>query len=154
MFPRRDGKPNTKHLLALKRVVKKARLDEDSRRRAFLLTPIYKGLQPPINADGSSVLSAKRGVVPVKLSLTQYKQPTCTLLPATISVTRTTGGVIGSVDESAYSMAADNGSNFRIDPTACQYIYNPSASLLGVGTYRVDISINGIMVGHAVFTLK
>jgi len=51
-------------------------------------------------------------------------------------------------------MAADNGSNFRIDPTAYQYIYNLAASSLGVGTYRVDISINGSVVGHAVFALK
>lgn len=50
-------------------------------------------------------------------------------------------------------MAADSGSNFRIDPNACQYIYNLSASSLGVGTYRLDISINGI-VGHAVFALQ
>jgi len=42
----------------------------------------------------------------------------------------------------------------EIDPTACQYIYNLSASSLGVGTYRVDISINGIIVGHGVFALK
>jgi len=27
----------------------------------------------------------------------------------------------------------DNGSNFRIDSTACQYIYNLSAWSLGVG---------------------
>jgi hypothetical protein len=51
-------------------------------------------------------------------------------------------------------MSADSGSNFRIDSTACQYVYNLAASALGVGTYRVDISINGIMVGHAVFALK
>jgi hypothetical protein len=51
-------------------------------------------------------------------------------------------------------MAADNGSNFRIDSTACQYVYNLAASSLGVGTYRVNISINGIAVGHAVFALK
>ena len=76
------------------------------------------------------------------------------LPPATIAVTRTAGGTLGAVDENSYSMAADNGSNFRIDSTACQYIYNLAASALGVGTYRVDISINGIMVGHAVFALK
>jgi hypothetical protein len=47
---------------------------------------------------------------------------------------------------------ADSGSNFRI--SGCQYIYNLAASALGVGMYRVDISINGIMVGHAVFALN
>jgi len=93
-------------------------------------------------------------VVPVKYAVTQYgTQPSCTL-PATISVTRTGRGTVGSVDESTYSNPADSGSNFRIDATACQYVYNLGASALGVGTYRVDISINGIMVGHAVFALK
>ena len=33
-------------------------------------------------------------------------------------------------------------------------LHNLAASALGVGTYRVDISINGIKVGHAVFALK
>jgi hypothetical protein len=62
--------------------------------------------------------------------------------------------MLAAVDESTYAMSADSGSNFRIDPTGCQYVYNLAASALGVGTYRVDISINGIMVGHAVFALK
>lgn len=106
------------------------------------------------NADGSSVFKANRGVVPVKFILTQNDVPTCTLPPAAISVTRTAGGTVGSVDESTYIQAADSGSNFRIDPTACQYIYNLAASSVGVGTYRVDISINGIVVGHSVFALQ
>ena len=80
--------------------------------------------------------------------------PTCTLPAATISVTRTAGATPGSIDESTYLTAADTGSNFRIDPTACQYVYNLAASSLGVGTYRVDISINGNVVGHAVFVLQ
>jgi hypothetical protein len=29
-----------------------------------------------------------------------------------------------------------------------------AASTFGIGTYQVDISINGIMVGHALFALK
>ena len=49
-------------------------------------------------------------------------------------------------------MPADSGSNFRID--SCQYIYNLSASALGVGTYRVDIKINNQIVGSATFQLK
>jgi hypothetical protein len=91
-------------------------------------------------------------VVPVKFTLTQYDAPTCTLLPVIIAVTRTAGGTLGAIDESTYVANADSGSNFRID--SCQYVYNLAASSLLVGTYRVDISINGIMVGHAVFALK
>lgn len=123
--------------------------------RAVRLDPIYRAVvQQPIKADGSKVFSAKRGVIPVKFAVTQYgTQSSCTL-PATISVTRTSGGTLAAVDESTYSMHADSGSNFRVDSAACQYIYNLSASSLGVGTYRADMSINGIMVGHAVFALK
>jgi hypothetical protein len=46
----------------------------------------------------------------------------------------------------------DTGSNFRI--SSCQYLYNLSASALGVGTYRVDIKINGTVVGSGIFQLK
>jgi len=127
---------------------------------AFLLTPIpYKAfVQPPINADGSSVFSAKAGgVIPVNFTLTENDVPTCTLPPATISVTRTSSGTVGVGQINnwiIYRMPADNGPNFRIDQKDCQYTYNLAASSLGVGTYRVDISINGIAVGHAVFALE
>lgn len=93
--------------------------------------------------------------MPAKFRLTENDTPTCALPPATISVTRTAGGTLGAIDENTYSMAGDSGSNFRIDPaTACQYVYNLAARSLGVGTYRVDISIDGIFVGHTVFELK
>ncbi len=109
-------------------------------------------IQQPINPDGTSVFNVRRGVVPVKFTLTQDGTPTCALPAATIAVTRTAGGTIGAIDELVYTGSADNGSNFRID--SCQYVYNLSASALGVGTYRVDIIINGNVVGSAAFQLK
>jgi probable HAF family extracellular repeat protein len=54
-------------------------------------------VQQPINRDGSSVFNAKRGVVPVKFTLTQNGNATCTLPGATIGVTRTAGGVVGAI---------------------------------------------------------
>ena len=115
--------------------------------------PIYAAqVQQPINADGTSVFSVRRGVVPVKFTLTQGGVATCDLPPATIAVTRTAGGTTGQIDESVYSGSADTGSNFRID--SCQYIYNLSASALGVGTYRVDIQIDSQVVGSGIFQLK
>src|SRR5205814_5233816 len=90
-------------------------------------------VQPPINADGTSVFTVRRGVVPVKFTLSDFGSPTCNLPPATISVTRTAGGTTGDVNESVYAMSADNGSNFRID--GCQYSYNLNSSALGSGTY-------------------
>ena len=71
---------------------------------------------------------------------------------AIIAVTRTAGGTIVPIDESTYSGPADTGSNFRI--ASCQYVYNLSASALGAGTYRVDIIINGEVVGNATFALR
>src|SRR5437868_1711708 len=57
--------------------------------------PYAAKVQPPINSDGSSVFSAKRGVVPVKFTLTQNGVATCNLPPATIAVTRTAGQILG-----------------------------------------------------------
>src|SRR5206468_12368072 len=112
--------------------------------------PIYAAqVLQPINADGSSVFSVRRGVVPVKFTLTQGGVATCALPPATITVTRTAGGVMGAVNESLYSGSADSGSNFRID--SCQYVYNLNSGALGAGTYRVDIMINGQVVGNGSF---
>ena len=109
-------------------------------------------IQQPINSDGTSVFNVKRGVVPVKFILTQGGNPTCALPPATMALTRTAGSTTGAIDESVYSMSADTGPNFRVD--SCQYVYNLSASALGVGTYRVDIKINNQVVGSATFQLK
>jgi hypothetical protein len=94
----------------------------------------------------------RRGVIPVKFTLTQNGVATCALPPATIALTRTAGGTIGPIDESVYNGPADTGSNFRI--SGCQYIYNLSASGLGAGTYRVDVAINGQVVGSATFALR
>ena len=88
----------------------------------------------------------------MKFTLTLGGVATCNLPPATIAVTRTAGGVIGPIDESDYNGSADNGSNFRID--SCQYVYNLSTGALGAGTYRVDIIINGQVVGSATFGLR
>jgi hypothetical protein len=109
-------------------------------------------IQQPINADGTSVFNGRRGVVPVKFTLTLGGVATCTLPPATIAVTRTAGGVIGPIDEADYTGSADNGSNFRI--ANCQYAYNLSTGALGAGTYRGDIIINGQVVGSATFGLR
>ena len=116
-------------------------------------TPSYAAqVQAPINADGTSTFNVRRGVVPVKFNVTLGGVATCDLPPATIAVTRTAGGVIGEINESVYSGNADSGSAFRID--SCQYLYNLNSRALGVGTYRVDILIDGQVVGNAVFGLN
>jgi hypothetical protein len=109
-------------------------------------------VQQPIDADGSSVFNAKRGVIPVRFTLTMNGSPTCQLPPATIAVTRTVGSVVGPVDESVYAASADSGSGFRTSD--CQYVYNLAASSLSAGRYRIEIAIDGITVGDAEFSLR
>jgi hypothetical protein len=119
----------------------------------FTTPPQYVAqVQPPINADGTSIFTVRRGVVPVKFTLTQGGVATCDLPSGTIAVSRTSGGVIGSVNESTYAGSADSGSNFRI--SNCQYVYNLNSGPLGVGIYRVDIKINNQVVGNATFELR
>ncbi len=119
---------------------------------AFEVQAYAASIQQPLNADGTSVFSVKRGVVPVKFALTLGGIATCNLPPAPIALTRIAGGVIGGIDESVYTGSADVGSTFRISD--CQYVYNVSATALGLGTYRVDILINGQVVGRGTFALK
>jgi hypothetical protein len=115
--------------------------------------PAYAAqVQPPINADGTSIFNAHRGVVSVRFALTYGGAATCTLPSATIAVTRTAGGVTGNVNESVYTASADTGSNFRIN--GCQYMYNLDARALGVGIYRLDIKIYGGAIGSATFELR
>ena len=100
------------------------------------------------------MFSVRRGVVPVKFTLTLNGVATCELPLATISLIRTAGGVLGPIDENTYLLASDSGSNFRIDSTNCQYVYNLATSSLGVGEYTVSILIGGSVVGSGTFGLK
>lgn len=119
-----------------------------------LPTPYTAQVQQPIKLDGTSVFNANRGVVPVKFKLMANGAPTCTLPPATIAVQRTSDGTITSIEEAIYMHSADVGSNFRVDAPNCQYIYNLAVSSLGAGSYTVQISVEGAVVGSASFGLK
>jgi len=111
-------------------------------------------IQPPINGNGSSVFNAKRGVVSVKFTLAVNGAPTCQLPAATISLERTAGGTLGAINESEFVQSADTGSNFRIDTTNCQYVYNLGSDSLGVGTYVVRINIANVAIGTGTFSLR
>jgi WD40-like Beta Propeller Repeat len=106
----------------------------------------------PINADGSSVFKAGKGVLPVKFTLAVDGVPTCTLPPATIALAQLSGAATGAVNESEYTMPADSGSDFRID--SCRYVYNLSLKSLTAGIYRAKIVIEGQTVGSATFELR
>lgn len=114
-------------------------------------TTLAATVQQPINADGSSTFTAKRGVVPVKFTLSNNGVPTCDLPPAIMTVTRVGAASSQTVDESTYSTAADGGTSFRI--STCQYIYNLAARNIGPGSYRIGIVIDGQQAGSASFAL-
>lgn len=114
--------------------------------------PYAAVVQQPIESDGTSIFNARRGVIPVKFALLNAGAATCDLPPATIVLTRTAGAAPGPINEAVYSMSAAAGSRFKIE--GCKYGYNLSASELGSGTYRVDITIEQRVVGSATFRLK
>jgi hypothetical protein len=118
---------------------------------AILRAPVAR-VQEPIDPNGSSVFRSKKGVVPVRFTLSLGGQLTCELPSATIAVSRTSGIAPGLVNETEYLTPADGGSNFRI--AGCQYLYNLGTSSLGQGSYRVDIKIAGTVVGSGTFGLK
>jgi len=104
----------------------------------------------PINADGSSVFKAGRGVIPVKLI------PSCgngNLAPTiTINYAGAGGGAINETVESVSS--ADTGSEMRWDSSAGQYVYNLAAKDKTAGAYTLSIKVAGIEVLTVGFDLK
>ena len=73
-----------------------------------VLPPYAAQVQQPIDADGSSVFNVSRGVVPVKFTLTYNGVATCQLAPATISLSRTAGTVVGAITEATYLQPSDS----------------------------------------------
>ena len=117
-------------------------------------SPYAALVRPPIAADGSSVFRGGRGVVPVKFSLTYQGVTTCDAGPATIALFQQAGTLVGPVTLNAYTLPADNGEYFRIDTTACQYVYNVSTASLAPGTYRVTMLIDSVAVRSATFGIQ
>jgi hypothetical protein len=110
------------------------------------------GILEPIDAGGSSVFSAKRGVVPVKFALLAGGAPTCALPPAAIAVWRLGGPGPEKVNQDVYESAPDGGGAFRV--AGCEYHYNLAAQGLGPGRYQVDVVIDGVPAGSASFGLR
>lgn len=109
-------------------------------------------IQPPIDTNGSSVFNVKRGVVPIRFTLTVNGVVTCQLPAASIRLFRTADEVTAAVNESVYVQPADTGLSFRI--SNCGYVYNLSAISVGVGTYVAQVVINDAVVGSATFSLR
>ena len=113
--------------------------------------PIEARIGQPINADGSSVFKAGRGVVPVKFTVYSQGVQTCPTKAATITLSRIGNGTSQTVDEGSYNLSADSGTSFRISD--CQYVYNLSLKQLPSGTYKAAIIIDGRQAGDGLFGL-
>jgi hypothetical protein len=116
--------------------------------------PYAAQVQAPIRPDGASVFTLKRGVVPVKFALTYDGTGTCALPPATLSLVRMFVTPAGPVNEQEYVMPADAGTSFRVDTSACHYVYNLASDTLGPGEYLVRISIGPTIVGTGRFGIQ
>ena len=89
---------------------------------AVRLDPIYNApVRPPVRADGSSVFAVKRESVPLGFILLQRDVRTCTLLPATLVITRIKDGKLTRVRSRNLSIAG------------CRYAYDLKPNRLGVG---------------------
>ena len=116
-------------------------------------TPTFTAeIVQPVNADGSSTFSVKRGVVPVKFTLSRDGAATCDLPTASLRLSRLGGTTAVVIDEATYLAPADTGSTFRVSD--CKYLYNLSVTTLPPGSYRADILIAGTTVGSAAFHVK
>jgi hypothetical protein len=104
----------------------------------------------PINANGSSVFKAGRGVLPLKLI------PSCgngSLAPA-ITIDYTGSGNAAINEEVASVSSADTGTTMRWDARAGQYIYNLKTKRKSAGHYTLSIKVAGIEVLAVAFDMK
>jgi hypothetical protein len=85
----------------------------------------------------------------------QTPQPTCDVpTDAQIVITTTSGSPSGQVNEPVSVQPADDNGVFRL--VDCKLMYNlATSSLSGVGTYKVEVKIDGVVAsGAATFELK
>lgn len=79
--------------------------------------------------------------------------PICPTRPASMRMTKTSGGSAGAVNEPVTVQPQDNDSMYRI--VDCKYMYNlATGSLTGTGGYRVFATIDGTEFTVANFNLK
>jgi hypothetical protein len=104
-------------------------------------------VRQPINPNGSSVFKGG-STVPVKFGC-----DVGTLTP-TLGLTRLTSTTLGTTLESEVTATATNGSAFRYDASAAQYIYNLSTKGMATGTYRLNVLSGGETIGAVQFSLR
>lgn len=123
----------------------------------------FGDVRPPINADGSSVWKAGRGVVPAKFqlwcmggdfgetmilidseALAQLVRDTFGSDPVlTLRKLTSNSGCDPCTEEETQTGQANSGSYFRFDDGDDQYIYNINIKNRTAGSYEIMISLDG-----------
>jgi len=119
----------------------------------FWLEPKFIGFLEPINNDGSSIFKLN-STVPVKFQLLNadgsYKGDST----ATLSIAKVENEVLGKYLEMVNTAAPDGGSIFRYDPAAKQYIFNLGTRNLSLGTYSLQVTVDGVVAEEVLISLK
>jgi len=102
------------------------------------------GYLQPVNKDGSSIFTRRRGgTIPFKFRLTDCQGASVPNAVATIDVALVTNGITGTEIETVASAGqANTGNLYRFDAGGNQYIYNLSTGSLGTtGTFLVTTTV-------------
>jgi hypothetical protein len=128
------------------------RLEETRRDCIFWVEPKFVGFLRPINNDGSSIFKLN-STVPVKFQLLNADGSYKGDAVATLSVAKVEDDVLGEHMEAASTAPPDNGSTFRYDPAANQYVLNLGTRGMSVGTWSLQVTLDGVLAKEVLISL-
>lgn len=117
------------------------------------LGPQFQGLLQPINNDGSSIFKLNR-TVPVKFQLVAPDGSYVSDAVARLYLAKVSNQVVGSYQEPESTSAADSGNTFRYDAQADQYIFNLGTKGLSIGTWALQVTVNGLVAKEVWISLR
>ena len=97
------------------------------------------GVLPPLSPTKTSVVSG--GSVPVTCRIFDAAGRSTGTLTPVLHLAKLTGGVRGAEFDPTSTSAPKNGTVFRYDAAAQQYVYNLNTKALASGTYRLRIDL-------------
>ena len=109
--------------------------------RISILYNVSGGFLQPINYTGPQSWFKAGSTIPVKFQL-PWSGGYISDAVATFSAAKVTNN-LGTVNETAVTIAASSGTQFRYDTSSNQYIYNWSTKGLTAGEYRIKAELNG-----------
>jgi hypothetical protein len=119
----------------------------------FWAEPKFIGFLKPINNDGSSIFKLG-STVPAKFQLLNADGSYVSDATATLSIAKVEDQVVGTYEEAASTAAPDRGNTFRYDPDANQYIFNLGTKNLSLGTWNLQVTVNGEAMKEVSISLR